>query len=302
MQICRVLAGMGVALAGYMADVVARSRTSQRMALRETVATLLQDLQCDNEDRDTVLNLADGTIAVTDDHGSSTHPSSSVGELRDVLRSLGTKHRDHIYLRRMEGVGRETGFQQFLETADQVQAAAAKEMEGTVMRQASVPKWGVVPWGEGVLRLLDSACGVRDRYSDFLATLAAKTGAEFLSAPLKGLVRISGKLWLRPSTDPDAQQTLFRRGDCANVFDVVRGMLVCSTMDLLNICLGLFAACDPDLWHDINESDLGGGVTSAQAAGITEEINVLRVKNRFRNPTSSGWADLLIKFVRVRSA
>merc|ERR1719201_2750885 len=144
--------------------------------------------------------------------------------------------------------------------------------------------------------LLDSACGVRDRYGDFLTTLAAKAGAEFLPAPLKGLGRISEKLWLRPSTDPDAQQTLFRRGDCANVFDVVRGMLACSTMDLLNICLGLFAACDPDLWHGINEGDLGGGVTSARAAGITEEIHVLRVKNRFRKPTSSGWADLLINF------
>ena len=78
-------------------------------------------------------------------------------------------------------------------------------------------------------------------------------------------------------------------------------------MDLLNICLDLFAACDPDLWYGIHKRDLGGGVTSAQAAGITsaqaagitEEIRVLRVKNRFRNPTSSGWADLLIKFVRV---
>ena len=289
MHICGVLTGMGVALAGYMADVVARAHTSHRSALRATVTTLLEDLQCENEDRQAVLNLADGGI-----HTSyNTRQLSSVGELRGVVRGLGTKHRDYIYLRRMEGVGRETGFQQLVETADKVQAAVAKGMEGQVMRQASVPDWGVFPWADRVLTLLDSACGVSDRYGNFLATLAAKSGARFLSAPLKGLERISEKLWLRPTASS------FPRGDCANIFDVVRGILACSTMGVLNICLDLLAACDPDMWYGINAAHLVDGVTSAQAAGITEEIRVLRVKNRFRKPTSSGWADLLIKFVRV---
>merc|ERR1719409_2027490 len=76
-------------------------------------------------------------------------------------------------------------------------------------------------------------------------------------------------------------------------------MLVCSVMDALNICLDLFAACDPDLWREVNDNDLDDAVTAAQAAGITEEIHVIRVKNRFRNPTSSGWADLLINFTFV---
>ena len=31
-------------------------------------------------------------------------------------------------------------------------------------------------------------------------------------------------------------------------------------------------------------------------AGIKEEIVVLRVKNRFANPTSGGWADFMISF------
>ena len=314
MQIGQVLAATGVALAGYMADVVARAHKSQRMALRETVVSVLDDLECDPEDRDTVLGLADVNAAATDDHAAgddgyddayagptvgTSRTVSSVEELRGVVRRLGTKHRDRIYLKRMEGVGRETGFGQLLETADRVQTAAAKGMEGTILRQASVPEWGAVPWAERVMCLLDSACGVRDRYGNFMTTLAAKAGAEYLAAPLKGLGRISEKLWLRPTTETGSKESFFPRGDCANVFDVVRGMLVCSVMDALNICLDLFAACDPDLWREVNDSDLGDDVTAAQAAGITEEIHVIRVKNRFRNPTSSGWADLLIKFVRA---
>ena len=194
-------------VARYMADVVARAHKSQRTALRETVVSVLKDLQCAPEDHSTVLHLADSntaatdnSIAVTDDQAGggadgahagptvdTTRTLSSVEELRDVVRRLGTKHRDRIYLKRMEGVGRETGFGQLLETADRVQTAAAKGMDGTILRQASVPEWGAVPWAERVMFLLDSACGVRDRYGDFMTMLAEKAGAEYVAAPLKGL-------------------------------------------------------------------------------------------------------------------
>ena len=164
-----------------------------------------------------------------------------------------------------------------------------------VLRQTVVPK--SMPWTAGVVRLLDSACGVRDRYNAFMAMLAVKSGGEFLSAPLKGLFRLSEKLWLRPTHNPEPQKPFFQRGDSANVFDVVRGMIVCANMDELNICLGLLAACDANQGTVTSDGD----VTAAQAAGIEEEIHVLRVKNRFKLPTPSGWADLLIKFVGMRA-
>ena len=134
-----------------------------------------------------------------------------------------------------------------------------------------------------------------------MATLAVKSGGEFHSAPLKGLFRLSEKLWLRPTNNPDPRKPFFPRGDCANVFDVVRGMIMCTSMHALNICLGLLTSCDMDLWcglqmkRGVTRDE--GDVTAAQAAGIPEELNVLRVKNRFKQPTPSGWADILIKCV-----
>merc|ERR1719230_1734019 len=102
-----------------------------------------------------------------------------------------------------------------------------------------------------VVTLLDSACAVHDRYQTFVATLATKSGAEYMPAPLKGLFRISEKLWLRPTRNPDPQKPFFPRGDCANVCDLVRGMIVCSSMHIVNICLGLLAACNTNIWRGL---------------------------------------------------
>ena len=250
----------------------------------------MQDMQCTEADRAFVLGLAD--------HDQAVH-RSSISELHEVVRRLGTKHRDQIYLRSMEGVGRETGFRQVVTTADRVQALSAERLGDNVLRQTVVTE--AMPWAVGVVRLLDSACGVRDRYDAFMTTLAVKSGGEFQAAPLKGLFRLSEKLWLRPTNNPDPNKPFFCRGDCANVFDVVRGMIFCSNMNALNICLGLLVACDVDLWRGLQVArGVTGGdedLTAAQAAGIMEELIVLRVKNRFKRPTPSGWADILIKCV-----
>ena len=96
----------------------------------------------------------------------------------------------------------------------------------------------------------------------------------------------------------EPQKPFFPRGDCANVCDLVRGMIVCSSVHIMNICLGLLAACDINIWRGLQVAGSAMGqdeVTAAQAAGIAEELNLFRLKNRFRQPTSSGWADIMIK-------
>ena len=91
----------------------------------------------------------------------------------------------------------------------------------------------------------------------------------------------------------------FVRGDCSNVFDVVRGMLICDNVGELNTALGLLAACDVLLTKELRVLDGidNNDITAAQAAGIIEQISVVRVKNRFWTPTASGWTDILIKCV-----
>ena len=123
-----------------------------------------------------------------------------------------------------------------------------------------------------------------------MQVVAEKSGAKFHPAPLKGVFRLAEKLWLRSVHD-----TAFPQGDCSNVFDVVRGMLVCPTIGALSVCTALLASCDEMLDRvlrgNVDELD----IPAAQAAGITTNIRVLRAKNRFARPTPGGWADLLIK-------
>ena len=96
-------------------------------------------------DKDFVLNLADSIQAVT-------NPStpSSVHELREVVRRLGNKHRDQIYLRCMEGLGREASFREFVMNADRVQTLADAELGKQRLRQSVVGE--SLPWAVGVVR------------------------------------------------------------------------------------------------------------------------------------------------------
>ena len=117
---------MGTTIAGYVARVVhGAGPGQQRQALRETLVALVEDLGCSEEDRQLVLDLAD------QDQPIGGGPSS-INELREVVRRLGTKHRDKIYLRCMQGGGNETGFQQLVTTADQVQHLAVAAQGGQV--------------------------------------------------------------------------------------------------------------------------------------------------------------------------
>merc|ERR1712032_1757052 len=82
-----------------------------------------------------------------------------------------------------------------------------------------------------------------------------------------------------------------------NVCDGVRGALVYAEMRnmLTVLCLIVSAAEDTDM------SNIGKREGwDAEQAGIKEKIDVLRVKNRFAEPTSGGWADFMISF-RFRS-
>merc|ERR1712037_172679 len=61
------------------------------------------------------------------------------------------------------------------------------------------------------------------------------------------------------------------------------------------LCLIVSAAADTDM------SNIGKSMGwDAEKAGITQKIDVLRVKNRFAEPTSGGWADFMVSF-RFRS-
>jgi len=120
-------------------------------------------------------------------------------------------------------------------------------------------------------------------YRNFVKMLGEKTGAEdYAPARVKGAHRALEKMGLRP----DGKQWL-----ADNVCDGVRGALVYAEMRnmLTVLCLVASASGDPELQKF-------SGDWNAEKAGIKARINVLRVKNRFAQPTSGGWADFMVSF------
>ena len=113
-----------------------------------------------------------------------------------------------------------------------------------------------------VFQLYRQAAEVKSFYDQVFRRLARETNAEWQPSPLKKMFRILEK----------ADQLHHGDFDCSKIFDVVRGTLVYKRMD-----------------------DRPGGVLmGVQALFACSRFQVVRVKDRFNNPTSACWRDVLI--------
>ena len=135
------------------------------------------------------------------------------------------------------------------------------------------------------------AAKVHSCYNAFFKRLAKKTGAEWVPASLKKIFRILEKAVLQKAESDIALQRAKSKEDgsqideaqkndddnaehfdCCKVFDIVRGTLVYNRLAKGENCL------------------LGG----VRALYDTKEFEVLRLKDRFNNPTSACWRDVLV--------
>ena len=110
------------------------------------------------------------------------------------------------------------------------------------------------------------AVSAREPFKSLLDAAGDKLAdAKIEMAPLKKMTRTIEKSMLRPEAA--------RRGEVDDILDVVRGMVICGNMRELGTALKFFS-----------EADCGW--------------KIVRVKNRFAEPTSGGWADCLLNIVR----
>ena len=110
--------------------------------------------------------------------------------------------------------------------------------------------------------------------------LAVKTGATNTCAPLKGAWRSLEKMTLRPD------HALGSALDGSVLCDCLRGALNCRDFTVISSVVELL------VWLDEEFGD------ERRVEGIQADfrIRIIRTKCRFSNPTSGGWADLLVNF------
>jgi hypothetical protein len=124
------------------------------------------------------------------------------------------------------------------------------------------------------------------RYDTLMVDIASKTaGAVFHAAPRKGLLRVCEKLALSTGdADTLGLTTMSQEWHPERVLDVVRGAVECPNFSVMINVLRLL--CDLDAELQI----------TGETGGIKDSICITRSKGRFGQPTSGGWADIMINF------
>ena len=116
-----------------------------------------------------------------------------------------------------------------------------------------------------IFNLYRQAAEVHAYYDSVMAKIAKATKAEWIPSPLKKMFRILEKAKLERKGD----RVDF---DCSEIFDVVRGTLIYDTL-----------------------GDSNGGLMRGVCAVVSSnKFQVVRMKDRFTNPTSACWRDVLL--------
>jgi Ras-related protein Rab-8A len=111
------------------------------------------------------------------------------------------------------------------------------------------------------------------QFTEFMRDVSKRTGAQYIGAPRKRLMRIVEKIAL-DTKDP---------WDASRVVDVVRCSFICDSFAIMVAVLRLLQDCDEDL-----------RVAGRSTGGMEQKLHIKRVKPRFSKPLSSGYADILI--------
>ena len=175
---------------------------------------------------------------------------------------------------------REPTFHEYSRTSERLQKKLAPRREACKQSESDFPT------------LLKHGGAVEAQFVEFVTLLAERTRA-IVSLPaakltryganrcLKGGWRALKKMVLRPGAlEPGANPL-----DSANLLDIVRGSLRCADFNVLVTVLDMLLNMDDEFGND------------AKLSGIDMSkfrIHVHRVKCRFTQPTSGGWADMLI--------
>ena len=125
-----------------------------------------------------------------------------------------------------------------------------------------------------LFELYSQAAKVHSYYNTVCKRIARETKAVWHAAPLKKIFRILEKA---KHVQAGKDSSVFF--NCSRIFDIVRGTLVYETLG------------DED----------GGVLRGVRALFDCDQLQIIRVKDRFSNPTSACWRDVLLNARMVSS-
>jgi hypothetical protein len=221
--------------------------------------------------------------------------NSSTALLAMVYEDLRAGHKG-MYLATLNGVKKNPQFSAFMRRTAQLQRGIEnrKRRPSQAVQMRTLEKFSQE---RDLVSLYIGAHGIRAKFERLMSDLASKTGAVYLKASLKRPLRVYVKAMMyreeqrqnlgEGKADEDQDQLW----STARVLDVVRGGLSFTSMNAMLMCLELLAATTSDPYAQEEARRRGW---DAEAAGIFDKVELVRIKNRFLNPTSGGWADCVV--------
>ena len=235
-----------------------------------------------------------GSIVQTSLHNELLGASQHTALLRDVYIANRAGHRG-MYGASLNGIRVQPQFIEFVQRADQlgvsIQRRSRRRGSGVGIAQQD---------GVDLHALYVSAHRVKERYEDFLCKLSKRTGGTYMKASMKKPLRVLEKSMVATAAGDALKARSGISGispttpwKTSGVLDIVRGALSFNSMNEMLMCLELLAATTTDE-NSLKECQTRGW--DAVAAGIGEKTHIVRIKNRFNQPTSGGWADAMVNF------
>ena len=190
----------------------------------------------------------------------------SVADIHEILQQLAVARcNERDIMPRLKKVVSE-GLEDFVNVYTAVWGLISKDREGMASYEAAVssivfPEGEHVQHANDVVELIQHGSEVFVRFKKLVQSIASRVAHVNVKIPkrMKRVARI-------------AEKALFSQqpGNVSRIFDVVRGMMLCEDMGAVALLVKHFSMCS--------------------------DITIVRVKNRFSNPTVGGWRDFLLCF------
>ena len=212
-------------------------------------------------------------------HGCIEDARRSIDQLKSAYLERRDEHKG-MYMSTMASVRRDTNFETYADVLAEVESSVRTRIQGGSGDPPSNEQRATDLFG-----VYTDARDIQPKYEAFMTTLAHKTGCLYTKGKRKNPFRSIEKIGFAPG---------FEQWGAVKLKDVIRGAQEMPDVGIGSQLLELLLACDPD---EATGAKARGW--SAASAGITEQISIVGVKNRWRKPTTGGWSDTLLTFTFV---
>eukprot|EP00729_Bicosta_minor_P002571 gene2571-2804_t len=220
---------------------------------------------------------------------SSADPETQTKALQKILDE---SEKVHLlsYQAVMEGVVNEALFEEMITLTNVVNDKAALQFGEKPRQRPEAARDVTVLYADGACvsdAFLRFVHGLRDKTHNKELHVQQYSGnifTEYDNTVKKLVLKNEARVLVKTGLQPDEEGANF---NCEYCCDIVRAGLAFVSVADIKCTLEMILACDATIESELDRELLGD---------LSRSIRITRIKNRFANPTSGGWGDVMVNF------